>query len=220
MLVKDIEQARRNMVLQQIRPWDVIDERVLAVIQQVPRERFVPDAYRGLAFADIEVPLGHGQTMMPPRVEARMLQALNVQPGERVLEIGTGSGFVTACLARLGGQVTSLEIHADFSAAAQARLQAEDIRGVELLTGDAFATAWGDARFDAIAVTGSLPRCANAFEALLAMGGRLFLVCGQAPAMEALLVTRVGESAWHRDNLFETALTALENAPQPEQFRF
>lgn len=220
MLVNDIEQARRNMVLQQIRPWDVLDERVLRVIQEVPREAFVPDAYRGLAFADIEVPLGHGQAMMPPRVEARMLQALNVHRGERVLEIGTGSGYVSACLARLGGEVTSLDIHAEFTTAAQKRFEANGIKGVQLRTADAFAVDFGITRFDAIAVTGSLPQCQNRFEQLLTVGGRLFLICGQAPAMEAMLVTRVSDSAWRRDPLFETVVAPLENAPQPEQFHF
>jgi protein-L-isoaspartate(D-aspartate) O-methyltransferase len=220
MLLNDIEQARRNMVLQQIRPWEVIDERVLRVIQDVPRENYVPDAYRGLAFADIEVPLGHGQAMMAPRVEARMLQALNVQRGERVLEIGTGSGYVTACLAGLGSTVTSLDIHADFTAAAQARLDAHGIKGVTLRNADAFAVDFGIDRFDAIAVTGSLPQCQNRFEQLLTVGGRLFLVCGQAPVMEAMLVTRVSDSAWRRDPLFETVLAPLENAPLPEPFEF
>ena len=221
MLSDQLEIARRNMVLQQIRPWDVFDEHVLSVIQEVPREQFVPAAYLGLAFADIEVPIGHGQVMMAPRVEARMLQSLDIQPQHSVLEVGTGSGFVTACLARLGGHVSSIELHEDFVNDARTRLEAIGLANkVELRSADVFAELFGDKRFDRIAVTGSLPDYDRRFEQLLAHGGRLFVVTGQAPVMEATLVTRVSEDAWRREGLFETELAQLENAPEPEQFIF
>ena len=220
MLVNDIELARRNMILQQIRPWEVLDERVLDVIQRVPREDFVPDAYRGLAFADVEIPIGHGRHMLAPRIEARMLQVLDPRPGDRILEVGTGTGFVTACLARLGGTVTSLDTQPEFTAAAAERLEALGIEGVELRTADALSADFGAERFDVIAVNGSLPDCVSRFEKLLKLGGRLFLVCGQLPVMEAMLITRVGEDAWRREGLFETALAPLENAPSPVSFQF
>ena len=219
MHLDDLEIARRNMVLQQIRPWDVFDERVLSAIQTIPREKFVPEAYLGLAFADIEVPIGHGQAMMAPRVEARMLQSLDVE--HSVLEIGTGSGFVTACLARLGGQVISIDLYEEFIAAARKRLEAVGLGATtQLRTTDAFSESFDNQQFDRIAVTGSLPDYDKRFEQLLTHGGRLFVVIGQAPAMEATLVTRVDENAWHREGLFETELTSLEHAPQPEQFVF
>jgi protein-L-isoaspartate(D-aspartate) O-methyltransferase len=220
MLAKDVELARRNMVLQQVRPWEVIDERVLEVIQQVPREAFVPEAYQGLAFADVEVPLGEGAAMMAPKLEARMLQALDVKPGEHVLEIGTGSGFVTACLVALGGQVLSIDIRGALTATARERLETHQVRNVKLETDDVFDHDFGNLRFDAIAVTGSLPHYDERFERLLQPGGRLFVVVGAAPAMEAMLVERVGDQAFRRQNLFETVLAPLENAPRPERFVF
>jgi protein-L-isoaspartate(D-aspartate) O-methyltransferase len=220
MLANDVELARRNMVLQQVRPWEVIDERVLEVIQRVPREAFVPETYLGLAFADVEIPLGQGAAMMAPKLEARMLQALDVRPGDRVLEVGTGSGFVTACLRALGGSVTSLDIHGEFTAAARSRLEELKVDGVRLETADVFARDFGNQNFEVIALTGSLPHYDERFEQLLARGGRLFVVIGEAPAMKATLVQRVGETALRRQGLFETELTALENAPVPEHFVF
>jgi protein-L-isoaspartate(D-aspartate) O-methyltransferase len=220
MLAKDVELARRNMVLQQVRPWEVIDERVLEVIQQVPREAFVPEAYQGLAFADVEVPLGEGAAMMAPKLEARMLQAVDVKPGERVLEVGTGSGFVTACLVALGGQVLSIDIRSALTEAARERLETHQVRNVKLETDDVFAHDFGNLRFDVIAITGSLPHYDDRFEQLLKPGGRLFVVVGAEPAMEAILVERVGEEVFRRQNLFETVLAPLENAPRPERFVF
>lgn len=216
----DFELARQNMVLQQIRPWEVIDERVLGVIQSVPRERFVPENYQSLAFADIEIPLAHGCAMMAPRVEARMLQALNVKPGDRVLEVGTGSGFVTACLARLGGRVSSIDIHADFVATATHRLADLGIATESLQADDIFSKDFADSRFDVIALTGSLPRYDERFESLLTTGGRLFAIVGQPPVMKVLLVRRVNDQACRRDGLFETSIAPLQNAPTPEKFVF
>ena len=220
MNIDSLERARFNMVQQQIRPWEVFDRRVLALINEVPRDQFVERAYVGLAYADIEIPLGHGQRMMFPRVEARLLQALDVKPGDKILEIGTGSGYLTACLAKLGGQVISLDIHEDFTAQARTRLDAQDIGNVELITADALAAVIPGGPFDVIAVTGSLPELPDSLKQQLAIGGRLFAVIGEPPAMEACLITRVGEDAWRSEGLFETELRVLENALQTEQFQF
>jgi len=220
MLANDLETARFNMIAQQIRPWEVIDERVLEALQTVPRERFVGDEYQGLAFADVALPIGEGQAMMKPVQEARMLQALAVQPGDSVLEIGTGSGFVTACLAHLGGVVTSYEIRPALSEAAARRLDALKVGNVELVAGDGLHASLAPASFLVIAVTGSLPTYPDYLEDLLSPGGRLFVVVGEEPAMTAMLVTRSeGGEIW-RENLFETVLPRLENAPQPDRFDF
>jgi protein-L-isoaspartate(D-aspartate) O-methyltransferase len=215
----DIEQARFNMIAQQIRPWDVVDDRVLKAIKHIPREQFVPDDYWDLAFADIEIPLGHGECMMAPKLEARMLQALDVQPGERVLEIGTGSGFVTACLSHLGGQVTSLDIHPDFIEKAAERLEKLHLKA-ELLAQDALDELPEAGGWDVVAVTGSLPTMDERLKDLLAPGGRLFVITGEAPAMTANLITRTESGAFQEEQLFETELPPLRNAPQPDHFVF
>ncbi len=214
-----LDQARFNMIHQQIRPWEVLDRRVIAVISEVPRERFVPRSYTGLAFADTEIPIGQGQRMMAPKIEARMLQALDVQPSDRALEIGTGSGYITACLARLGRKVSSLEIHADLLDQAGARLAELGVANLELRNADALAEI-PQGPFDVMAVTGSLPMRDDRLRHRLAQGGRLFVVVGAAPVMEALLITRVGENAWKEESLFETELAPLLNAPRPERFQF
>ena len=214
----NIEQARFNMVEQQIRTWEVLDQQVLDLMAAVPREDFVPAAYRNLAFADACIPLDHGQTMMFPRVEARMLQALQVQPGDRILDVGTGSGFVTALLARLGGHVTSIEIHDSLRADAQAKLDAHAIENVALTTGDASRGWERAAPYDVIAVTGSLPVPEESFQNSLAVGGRLFVIVGQEPAMEALLITRMSESQWATESLFETVVPPLTGVEEPERF--
>ncbi|MGD2081638.1 MAG: protein-L-isoaspartate O-methyltransferase [Chromatiales bacterium] len=216
----ELEKARFNMIHQQIQTWEVLDRRVLDLLTQVPRERFVPEAYIGLAFADTQVPIGHGERMMEPKLEARMLQALDVKPDDRVLEIGTGSGYVTACLARLGARVTSLEIHQDLSDAAEGRLEAQGIANAELVVADAMAGIPADGLFDVIAVTGSMPMRDKRFHRYLSNGGRLFMVVGETPVMEALLVTRTGDNAWHEESLFETELPPLVNAPRPDRFDF
>ena len=216
----DPDRARHNMIEQQIRPWEVMDQRVLDVLQAVPREAFVPGGYRGLAFADIEVPMGHGEVMLAPKIEAKLLQALAIQPTDRVLEVGTGSGYLTACLARLGGHVVTIDLHADFTEQARGRLTELGIGNVEYLTGDVFATELAGAPFDAIAVTGSLPLPSDRLEGLLNDGGRLFAVVGEPPAQEAQLVTRVREGVLRRENLFETVIPPLQNAPRPEAFVF
>ncbi|WP_127478810.1 protein-L-isoaspartate O-methyltransferase family protein [Sulfurivermis fontis] len=214
----NLEQARHNMIAQQIRPWEVVDDQVLDLIMRTPREDFVPPPYRNLAFTDIALPLGHGQVMMPPRLEARLLQALAVQPDESVLEIGTGSGYVTALLAQLARHVYSVEIVPQLKQAAEQRLAARGLTNVTVDEGDAAAGWPRRGSYDVIAVTGSLPELPQALQQELNIGGRLFVVVGEAPAMEALLITRVGENHWTRESLFETELPPLQNAPRPPRF--
>ncbi len=213
------EQARFNMIEQQIRPWNVADDDVLNIMKQIPREHFVPDNYKSLAFADIQAPLANGQQMMEPKIEARMLQALQINPGDKVLEVGTGSGYITACLDWLSDEVTSIEIHEQLSQLARQHLESIGISDVNLVVGDVFATA-PDQKYDAIAVTGSLPTSSDYFEKMLAVGGRLFQIVGAGPASTAQLVTQVRDGAFRRQNLFETEIAALENAPQAEAFVF
>jgi protein-L-isoaspartate(D-aspartate) O-methyltransferase len=220
MNIMNIEQARFNMIEQQIRPWDVLDDRVLNVISSTPRENFVPEKYRALAFSDISVPLDHGQTMMPPKLEGKLLQSLALQPQHRVLEIGTGSGYLTACLAGLAGSVVSVDIYEDFIAQAQTRLEQHDIHGVAFATGDAAGGWTSDSGFDAIAVTGSLPVLHRGYHDLLNIGGRLFVIVGKPPIMQALLITRINRHEYQQEALFETSIPPLVNAPQPEPFVF
>jgi protein-L-isoaspartate(D-aspartate) O-methyltransferase len=216
----NLEQARFNMVEQQIRPWDVLDQRVLDAVAAVPRDVFVPDAYRQLAYADIEIPLGEGEVMMAPKVEGRMLQALRLRPTDRVLEVGTGSGFVTALLARLSAHVRSVERVEAFSRRADERLAAQGVGNVTLEVGDGRG-GWPErGPFDAIAMTGSLPEVDEALLRQLAPGGRLFVVIGVPPVMEALLMTRVGDTDWARESLFETELPPLRGLPTRESFVF
>ena len=214
----DIEQARFNMIEQQVRPWDVLDQRVLDVMSATPREDFVPERYRSLAFADTNIPLGHDQVMMAPKTEGRLLQVLDVQAGDSVLEIGTGSGYLTACLSRLGNHVTSVEIFPEFREAAAAKLAAHGFRNVTLKDADAANGIDSDTRYDVIAVTGSLPLLHRQFHDNLSVGGRLFVIAGMPPVMEALLITRIDERNWSRESLFETSLPPLLHAEQPQQF--
>jgi protein-L-isoaspartate(D-aspartate) O-methyltransferase len=208
------------MVAQQVRPCEVIDEHVLKALGRVPREAFIPEAYRGLAFADVAIPLPEGQFMMKPLQEARMLQALALQTGERVLEIGTGSGFISACLADMGAAVVSYEIRPALAEQAAATLAALDVSGVSLRTGNGLQADLPAQSFDAIAVTGSLPTYDERLEALLAPGGRMFVVVGEAPAMRAMLVQRDPTGAILRESQFETELAALDGAVAAEQFHF
>jgi len=214
------EQARLNMIEQQIRPWEVLDPRVLDVFAEIPREAFVPEKYRGLAFADVEIPIGHGQAMMKPAVEGRMLQALSLTPSDCALEIGTGSGFTAACLARLAARVTSVEIFEDLKYAAVHRLRDLGIENARLRVGDA-ARGWEPEKtFDAIAITGSMPEIPAVYRDQLRPGGRLFVVTGKRPAMQAWLVTRVGKSQWSEECLFEIDLTRLESTTDEAEFVF
>ncbi len=215
------DRARFNMIEQQVRTWDVLDERVLAVMRKLPREGFVPDGYRGLAYADIEIPLGERTAMLAPKLVGRLLQALDVQPHETIFEIGTGTGYVTACLAHLGEQVFSIEIDPALAEGARARLNAMGLSQVEVHTADAFAGRIDGGPFEVIAVTGSVPTSEPlaALEQLLVDGGRLFIVVGEQPLMEAMRITRIGND-FRRERLFETCIAPLENAPLPERFAF
>lgn len=211
--------ARRQMVQQQVRAWDVLDHRILDVMSELPREEFVPRDYKALAFADVEIPLGHGEHMMTPTVEGRVLQGLGVGEEDDVLEIGTGSGFLCACLARLGGSVTSVDIHEDFLERAGTSLREAGIVNAELLRMDA-TRELPDRQFDAIAVTGSLPCFDPRFVMALKPGGRLFVIIGESPVMDARVVERTGENDWRSSSLFETDVAPLVNAVLPPQFRF
>jgi protein-L-isoaspartate(D-aspartate) O-methyltransferase len=185
----------------------------------VPREKFVPEAYRGVAFADAPIPIGHGQFMLPPALEGRMLQALAPVRGERALEIGTGSGFFAACLAQLTGSVDSIEIHADLAAGAARAIGEQGISRVKIETGDALVRRY-DAAYEVVAVTGSMPESDGRLEQALVVGGRMFVVVGDGPAMEARLVTRTGEDAWLSEALFETWIEPLILPVAPSRFRF
>jgi protein-L-isoaspartate(D-aspartate) O-methyltransferase len=214
-----LEAARRQMIEQQVRTWDVSDARVLDALAAVPREHFVPAAYRGVAFADAAIPIGHGQSMLKPAVEGRVLQALAPVRGERVLEVGTGTGFFAACLAELAGDVESVEIFDDLAAGARASLAALGLSRVKVTVADVFSRPIGSG-YDVIAVTGSLPVDDPRFERALAIGGRLFVVIGTPPVMAARLVTRTAESAWLSDTLFETSIEPLLHAAAASRFRF
>ena len=211
--------ARQQMVDQQIRTWEVLDPRVLEVLSRVPREAFVPANYRELAFADAPIPTGFGQCMLAPKLQGRILQALGVTASDEVLEIGTGTGYLSACLSLLGGATHSLEIHADLSTAAAANLRAVPQARVQLETRDAFSPApLGE--YDIVAVTGSLPVYDPRFERALRVGGRLFAVVGVPPVMDAILVRRVDSAEWIRESLFETVLDPLINATAAQEFVF
>ena len=216
----NFEQARFNMVEQQIRPWDVLDGRVLSTLEKILREDFVPVRYRKLAFADIAVPLACGQVMMRPKIEARLLQALDLGKDETVLEIGTGSGFVTACLASLAKHVVSVELFEDLHREAAARLDDAGIRNIELSVGDVMKGWQPEQAHDVVVVTGSVPSIPEQFLGWVNPGGRMFVINGESPAMEARLMERVGVSEWTVESLFETDLPPLVNSvPEPE-FQF
>ncbi|MBE2210428.1 MAG: protein-L-isoaspartate O-methyltransferase [Xanthomonadaceae bacterium] len=211
----DYSQARENMVEQQVRPWEVLDPRVLSVIGSTPREHFVDAAYRELAYADLSLPIGHGQYMMKPVIEGRTLQALNIQLNERVLEIGTGSGYLTACLAQLGQSVHSLEIDPALAETARSRLAALRLHAATIEVADAMHWQTED-RYDAVCVTGAVAEIPARFLEWLTPNGRLFVIHGQSPVMEATLL-RGGVNAGRAESLFETDIPYLvggEPAPR------
>lgn len=214
----DYAKARETMVEQQVRPWDVLDPRVLEVLARLPREAFVGERHRALAYADLELPLGHGETMLKPVIEGRALQALALDGGESVLEIGTGSGFLTACLASLAREVVSVERHADLADAARGRLRAQGIANADVVAADAFA--WEpDRAFDAICVTGAVDAVPSRFAQWLRPGGRMFVVRGRVPAMEAVLL-HIDVNGQRVESLFETDLPYLAGAEPPPEFKF
>jgi protein-L-isoaspartate(D-aspartate) O-methyltransferase len=216
----DLEQARFNMVEQQIRPWDVLDENVLNLLSRVKREDYVPQIYRAMAFMDIEIPLGNGEAMLSPKVEARLLQELKIKPTDKVLEVGTGSGHMTALLASLAKHVHSVEIVPEFSQVAAQKLAAHDFHNVTLDVGDA-ARGWAKyAPYDVIVVTGSLPILSDEFIAQLNPGGRLIAFVGVPPVMEARRILMLQPGVFDTEDLFETSVRMLVNAPQPQPFVF
>lgn len=214
----NIEQARFNMVESQIRPWNVLDQRVLDLMSNVPREVFVPETYRNVAFSDTNIPLDHGQVMMPPKIEARMIQSLAIKRNDEALEIGTGSGYVTALLGHSCRGVTSVEIHDDLSESASRKLAEQGIENVVCSVGDGVEGWVQDAPYDVIAVTGSVHQLDSRLQEQLRIGGRLFVIVGNAPVMDATLITRIGDTEWARESLFETSLPALSGAEVPPRF--
>jgi protein-L-isoaspartate(D-aspartate) O-methyltransferase len=215
----DVQFARRQMIEQQVRAWEVLDLKVLEALERVPREEFVPATYRELAFADTSVPIGHGQTMLPPKVEGRILQALDLQPGDHVLEVGTGTGFFAACIGQLARSVRTVDIHADFVTAAAAAWRRVGAHNATADVYDAMLLAERDT-YDAIALTAALPVYDARFERALKVGGRLFVTVGTGPLLEARRVTRVGADEWLRESLFETSMPPLIHAPEPPRFVF
>jgi len=216
----NFEQARNNMVKQQIRPWEVIDHRVLETLDSIQREDFVPSRYRKLAYADMAIPLDHGQQMMHPVIEGRLLQAIDLQADETVLEIGTGSGFLSACLATLGKAVCSVDIHPELSAQACKTLKNKKINNIECFTGDALNGWMPEQAHDVVVVTGGVRDIPKVFMEWVNPGGRLFIISGNSPVMEARLLKRLNISDWEDTSLFETDLPLLVNAEQATQFQF
>jgi protein-L-isoaspartate(D-aspartate) O-methyltransferase len=215
----DMEQARFNMIEQQIRPCEVLDPRILELLKHMRRELYVPKGLRDMAFMDLEIPLGYGASMWQPKLEARTLQELHVVRNDKVLEVGTGSGYMAALLSMLAGHVTSVEIVPELSAMAKQNLQANHRDNITLEIGDA-ALGWGGENYDVIVLTGSTPVLPSSFQDSLNIGGRLFAIVGDAPVMEARLITRVGKDTFESVNIMEACVTPLINALQPERFVF
>ena len=216
----NFEQARFNMVEQQIRTWEVLDQAVLDLLYVVPREDFVPAACKSLAFTDMEIPIGRGERMMPPKMEARIVQELGVRKSDRVLEVGTGSGYLTALLAHRGAHVLSIEIEPQLAELGRANLSRHGVDNVTLETGDA-ARGWSrQAPYDVIVLTGSTPQLPRTLLEQLAPGGRLFAVVGDAPVMIAKIVTCGTPGTFASVELFDTVVAPLVNAERPSRFEF
>jgi len=216
----NLDQAHYNMIEQQVRPWDVLDEKILETLKQINREAFVPDAYKKLAYADTAIPLGKGQYMLHPILEGRILQSLAIQPMDTILEVGTGSGFLTACLAHLGYTVTSIEIDEQLSHSAAERLQKSGLLNAHLLTGDAMKLLDKSKQYDVIVITASVKEIPEIFKQALAIDGRMFVVTGEEPVMSARLITRIAGDQWSDRVLFETSIQPLVNAEPEKLFVF
>ncbi|MEM7543407.1 MAG: protein-L-isoaspartate O-methyltransferase [Pseudomonadota bacterium] len=216
----DFSTARFKMVEQQVRPWEVIDPAVLECLSNIPRHKFVPEGYQNLAYSDTQIPLGDGQLMMAPKIEARLLQALAISASDKVLEIGTGSGFLAALLTQFASEIISIEINESLHKRASERLAANQVSGVSLECGDALDGWAAQGPYDVIAVTGSSATRRPVMEEQLKLGGRMFIVVGKSPVMEALLIHRVSEREWREESLFETELTPLQGAEPVAEFRF
>lgn len=214
-----MEQARFNMIEQQIRPCDVLEGRILDLLKQVRREHFVPQAQRALAFVDMEIPLGHGTAMWSPKLEARVVQELHLSRADKVLEVGTGSGYLTALMATLAGHVTSVEIVPELNAMAKQHLQAYHRDNITLEVGDA-AQGWGSNQYDVIVLTGSTPVLPAVFQNSLKVGGRMFAIVGDAPVMQARVIKCVADGVFETVTIMETSVPALQNAEQPKRFVF
>lgn len=218
MLEMNFEIARHNMIEQQIRPWNVIDPVTLDALDAVPRENYVLDEMKESAFSDVELPIGHDQVMLFPKIEAKTLQSVQVQKTDNVLEIGTGSGYMTALLAHLADKVCTVEIHEQLSQQAQEKLTAEGFDNITFVVDDASKGFDQNAPYDVIVLTGSVPQLPESFKQSLKKGGRLFAVIGTAPVMEATLITRVSSSQYATEVLFETEIPELENVDHAEAF--
>jgi protein-L-isoaspartate(D-aspartate) O-methyltransferase len=216
----NIEQARFNMVEQQIRPWNVLDLSILELLSVVKREAFVPAAYKDLAFADMEIPLGHGQCMLAPRLEARLLQDLAVQTHESVLEIGTGSGYMAALLAHRAHKVTSLELSPDLVNTARANLRNAGVQNVDVRQADGAALTAADGSFDVIVLSGSVTEVPQALLQMLKVGGRLAAVVGSEPVMCATFVTRTSTTDFRTSQPWDCDAPRLQNFPEPSKFQF
>jgi protein-L-isoaspartate(D-aspartate) O-methyltransferase len=215
----DMEQARFNMIEQQIRPCNVLDGRILELLKHVRRENYVPNGMKELAFADMEIPLGYGAFMWQPKLEARIMQELHLDRTDEVLEVGTGSGYLTALLSTLADHVTTVEIVPELSASARQKLAANRHDNIAFEIGDA-SRGWGDTNYDVIVLTGSTPVLPEIFQNSLKVGGRLFAIVGDAPVMEAKLITRVAADAFLTRDIMETCVAPLRNAEQPRRFVF
>ena len=216
----NLEKARFNMVEQQIRTWMVLEPAALAALSAVEREKFTPVAYQALAYSDTEIPLAHGQTMLPPRIDARLMHDLHLQGHETVLEVGTGSGYLTALLAQRAQRVISLEIHPALAQAAQAHLQAAGVHNAEVRVGNGATAVVAEGPFDAIVLGGSVAEVPASLLGQLKVGGKLIAIVGEDPIMHATLFTRTGDQQWQSRALWDTAVPALEGFGKPSHFQF
>jgi protein-L-isoaspartate(D-aspartate) O-methyltransferase len=216
----NIEQARFNMIEQQIRPWNVLDQDVLDMLHVVKREQFVPQAYQNLAFADVEIPLPGGESMLAPKIEARIMQEILLKKHENVLLVGTGSGYLAALLAHKGRQVTAVDISPELKELTETNLAKAGVSNVTVELGNA-AQGWAkSAPYDVIVVSGSLPVLPEAFLKEIKIGGRMLAIVGEAPVMSCNIITRVGDAAYDTVKVFETNVKPLAGAPVPSHFEF
>jgi len=216
----NLDQARFNMIQQQIRPWSLPNDAILNIMTKIHREDFVPELYRNLALSDSETPIGFNQFMMQPKIEARLLNSLDIKPNETILEIGTGSGFLTALLAELARHVVTVEIVPELKEQAEAKFKTHGIVNVTCECGDASEGWPQNGPYDVIVVTGSIPMMHHDFRESLNIGGRLFVIVGDGPAMSAQLIRCTGKNQWTQETLFETELAPLSNISQPNRFTF
>jgi len=215
-----LEQCRYNMVEQQVRPWDVLDDKVLSVIESIPRDQFVPPQYINIAYADTAIPLNSSTKMMHPIIEGRLLQLLDIQADDEILEIGTGSGYLTACLAHMGKHVDSVEINETLAKQAAQKLLEQGIFNIGLSCADALEFIDTNKKYDVIVLTGSVSDTPDSLKNALAENGRMFVVNGCAPAMQAHIITRTGENDWADECVFETVLAPLVHGEKKPEFKF